>query len=205
MPPSSPSQASDTVNGHTAARVIAELGLQQAQPVLHHLPGRGRPVIKGPVLWRAEAREAGRLGPVSPWPGQGRHSGKHGGTPRGGGTAGPRGQSAGQACSPHGKASHASPADFFGPLLQEALPEHPSSSLLSTVSPSSPPCQPTLSLQGHSLTLTNLNVSESAGPRGLGSKRGGYVHPPGPSPQPHRTKQAQPGYPLGRSEGRVVG
>lgn len=76
-PPSSPSQAGHTVNSHTAARVITELGLQQAQPVLHHFPRRGRPVIERPVLWRAEARETGGPGPVSPRPGQGRHSEKH--------------------------------------------------------------------------------------------------------------------------------
>lgn len=47
-----PSQARHTVHSYAAARVIVELGLQQAQPVLYHLARRGRPIIKGPVLQR---------------------------------------------------------------------------------------------------------------------------------------------------------
>lgn len=48
----SPSQARHTVHSYAAARVIVELGLQQAQPVLYHLARRGRSIIKGPVLQR---------------------------------------------------------------------------------------------------------------------------------------------------------
>lgn len=56
-PPGSPPQAGHAVHSHAAARVITELALQQAQPVLHHFAGRGRPVIKRPVLQKAAARE----------------------------------------------------------------------------------------------------------------------------------------------------
>lgn len=158
------------MNGHTAARVITELGLQQAQPVLHHFPGRGRPVVKRPVLRRAEAREAGGPGQLAPgWDKVGTLRSTE--EPHEGETAGPGGQRAGQACGPCGEAP---------PLLLTAtvpISRKPSwntlpSSFLSTVSPTSPPCQPALGLQGHSLTLTSLSVSGSAGPRGLGRKHG---------------------------------
>lgn len=53
--PCSPSQAGHAVHSHAAAGVITEFGLQQAQPVLHHFAGRGRPVIERPVLQRGAA------------------------------------------------------------------------------------------------------------------------------------------------------
>lgn len=65
---SSPPEAGHTVHSHTAARVCAELGLQQAQPVVHHLAGRGRPVVKRPVLHTEAACEGSR--PSGGWTGR---------------------------------------------------------------------------------------------------------------------------------------
>lgn len=65
---SSPPEAGHTVHSHTAAGVCAELGLQQAQPVVHHLAGRGRPVVKRPVLHTEAACEGSR--PSGGWTGR---------------------------------------------------------------------------------------------------------------------------------------
>ena len=56
-PTGSPPQAGHAVHSHAAAGVITELVLQQAQPVLHHFAGWGRPIIKRPVLQKAAARQ----------------------------------------------------------------------------------------------------------------------------------------------------
>lgn len=45
-----PPQASHTVHGHAAARVFAELGLQQVEPIFHYLAGRRRSIIERPIL-----------------------------------------------------------------------------------------------------------------------------------------------------------
>lgn len=56
-PTGSPPQAGHAMHSHAAARVITELVLQQAQPVLHHFARWGRPIIKWPVLQKAAARQ----------------------------------------------------------------------------------------------------------------------------------------------------
>lgn len=42
-------QAGHTVHSHTAARVLAELGLQQVEPIFHNLAGRRCSIIKWPI------------------------------------------------------------------------------------------------------------------------------------------------------------
>lgn len=56
----SPPQASHAVHGHAAARVLAELGLQQVEPIFHDLAGRRCSIIKWPILRGWEERNAVR-------------------------------------------------------------------------------------------------------------------------------------------------
>lgn len=60
----SPPQAGHAVHGHAAAGVLAELGLQQVEPIFHNLAGRRRSIIKWPILqgWkeRKESQDSGK-------------------------------------------------------------------------------------------------------------------------------------------------
>lgn len=52
----SPPQAGHTVHGHAATGVLAELGLQQVEPIFHNLAGRRCSIIKWPILQGWEER-----------------------------------------------------------------------------------------------------------------------------------------------------
>lgn len=54
----SPPQAGHAVHSHAAAGVLAELGLQQVEPIFHNLAGRRRSIIKWPILQGWEERNA---------------------------------------------------------------------------------------------------------------------------------------------------
>lgn len=62
----SPPQAGHAVHGHTATGVLAELGLQQVEPIFHNLAGRRCSIIKWPILQGWEERNTVKsLGKIS--------------------------------------------------------------------------------------------------------------------------------------------
>lgn len=170
-PASSPPEAGHTVHGHTAARVCAELGLQQAQPVVHHLAGRGRPVVKRPVLHTEAACEGPR--PSGGWTGRAQASRPW--APTRSGHRGPvlararRGQGAEGLCW-RGPGPGQNSAGWgwegkvpCGPLLLTP-PSPPQDTFWNMLpfSPERPTLHQAMVTLGHSLTLAGLTASGSA-------------------------------------------
>lgn len=151
-PPRSPSQAGHAVHGHAAARVITELGLQQAQPVLHHLPWRGRPIVKRPVLQKGAACE-------DPQPKGGARSGAQAGPPTSTRRSLEDVRSPGPGELPLPGSSSFSPPG--------SLPRTPGSALLRAREPPGPPVRPQC-LWGQRLTLSQPERFWVSRPKGSG-------------------------------------